>query len=346
MDRHYRINEAFDYLRKKGIAHTQKDVSRQIGKCASNVSKAFSGNESVLTKGFILDFNFGYEGMFSLPWLLGEDADMLADMSGGQKAPRLNRAVAHLLNSGSVKGLPQLAMELDMKKDTIISCLTADSEYTESLIDGISEHYDGKISKEWLESGTGDMVPGEKHSVNVVAGDANNSIVGYSNSHCSLIVEGHTGESANRTGPYNKYGDSPGENMNWKPVIPAGMARTSDFDIMGHVGKQLNGNFERLYSGNAPVDVWHYLEDNDLYPFYQKGDCIGLKAYDIGDTRIKTGDVYAVDTRRDGLVIRRCRLSPKGDIITYTFNDSDPQEFEIPKEDVIRIYKKVIMFRY
>ena len=29
-----------------------------------------------------------------------------------------------------------------------------------------------------------------------------------------------------------------------------------------------------------------------------------------------------------------------------TFSDSDPQVFVIPKEDVIRVYSVVLMFRY
>ena len=144
----------------------------------------------------------------------------------------------------------------------------------------------------------------------------------------------------------NKYGDSPLKQRNWCPVVPSSMARQPNFDIIGHITKQKGGNLERLYSGTACIDIWHYIEDNDLYPFYQKGDCIGLKAYDIGDIRIKTGDVYVVDTKRDGLITRRMRLNDNGDIVTFTYNDTDPQEFIIPKDDIIRLYRKVIMFRY
>ena len=144
----------------------------------------------------------------------------------------------------------------------------------------------------------------------------------------------------------NKYGDSPDEERRWCPVVPTSMARQGNFDIMGHVTKQIGGSMERLYAGTAPIDVWHYVTDNDLYPFYQKGDCLGLKAYDIDDRRIKTGNVYVVDTNRDGFIFRRFRLLENGDFESYTFNDSDPQSYVIPQEDIIRVYSVVLMFRY
>ena len=150
------------------------------------------------------------------------------------------------------------------------------------------------------------------------------------------------GENTNR----NKYGDSPDEERRWCPVVPTSMARQGNFDIMGHVTKQVGGSMERLYAGTAPIDVWYYVTDNDLYPFYQKGDCLGLKAYAIDDRRIKTGNVYVVDTNRDGFIFRRFRLLENGDFESYTFNESDPQSYVIPQEDIIRVYSVVLMFRY
>lgn len=255
MNKRERFGIAFKYLRNNGLAHTQRDLAKKTGKCPSSISKAFKGDEKILTIGFLKDFNKAYGNMFSLEWLLYGEGNMLAGVAG--------------------------------------TTITR----------------------------------------NVVSGDVNNSIVGDFNTVGGLSP--------------NKYGDSPLTERNWCPVVPRSMAKMPDFDIMGHISKQLTGgNVEKLYSGTAAIDVWHYIDDNDLYPFYQKGDCLGLKAYDIGDHRIKTGDVYVVDTKRDGMITRRLRLDSNGDIVTYTYNEADPQEFVIPKDDVIRIYKKVLMFRY
>lgn len=265
MEKRERFNTAFQYLRSLGLAHNQKDLVIRMGKDASNVSKAFKGNEKVLTEGFLRDFNKAYSNMFNLKWLIYGEGEML-------EAATINR--------------------------------------------------------------------------NVVSGEANNCIMGYSNNNCNVIVGGTEQAFVEGGLVPNHYGDSPSESRRWAPVIPTSLAKQPDFDIFGHIQKQMGGNLERLYSGTSCVDVWHYVTDNDLYPHYQKGDCLGLKAYEEGDCRIKTGNVYVVDTKRDGFIFRRFRLGDNGDLVSYTFNDTDPQEFPIPKTDVIRVYSVVLMFRY
>ena len=196
------------------------------------------------------------------------------------------------------------------------------------------------LSASWLLTGEGNMLaaPSPTHiTQNNVNGDNNvGTVISTNNGKCIPTQ--------------NKYGDSPSEDTaddkKWAPVVQASLAKRADYDIFGHIEKQLCGNMEKLYSGTANIDIWHYIEDNDLYPHYQKGDCLGLKAYERGDHRIKTGDVYVVDTKRDGLITRRFRIDDNGDFISYTFDDNDPQEFVIPQSDVIRVYKKVLMFRY
>lgn len=259
---------------------------------------------------------------------------------------RFREAYNYLRFAKKTKDVTSFAKELG-KNRSYISQILNDKVAVKTELFMVLQYKFGGFNIDWLLEGKGEMLENPTQENKVVdANNASNSIVGYSNNNCNVIVGGEGEKVSESFVLPNKYGDSPNADRVWRPVVPTNMARQSDFDIMGHIEKQINGNFERLYSGTAPVDIWHYLEDNDLYPFFQKGDCIGLKAYPLGDTRIKTGDVYAVDTKRDGLIVRRCRLSVEGDIVTYTYNDTDPQEFVIPKGDIIRVYKKVLMFRY
>ena len=210
-----------------------------------------------------------------------------------------------------------------------------------------AQTFKSTINKDWVLFGDGDMVIKsaddiQRASTVVNQAWANNSPNAMVNAAYNGNITVSEGESTKR----NKYGDSPDEERRWCPVVPTSMARQGNFDIMGHVTKQIGGSMERLYAGTAPIDVWHYVTDNDLYPFYQKGDCLGLKAYDIDDRRIKTGNVYVVDTNRDGFIFRRFRLLENGDFESYTFNESDPQSYVIPQEDIIRVYSVVLMFRY
>ena len=210
-----------------------------------------------------------------------------------------------------------------------------------------AQTFKSTINKDWVLFGDGDMLIKsaddiQKASTVVNQAWANNS----PNAMVNAAYNGNITVSDNENTNRNKYGDSPNDERRWCPVVPTSMARRGNFDIMGHVTKQIGGSMERLYAGTAPIDVWHYVTDNDLYPFYQKGDCLGLKAYDIDDRRIKTGNVYVVDTNRDGFIFRRFRLLENGDFESYTFNESDPQSYVIPQEDIIRVYSVVLMFRY
>lgn len=190
------------------------------------------------------------------------------------------------------------------------------------------------LSISWLLTGEGEMTKNVTTiNHNVVHGDANNSIVGDNNTVGYDVP--------------NKYGDSPDKERNWAPVISPSVAHMPDFDILGHVTKQLTGgSVEKLYSGTANIDVWHYIDDDALLPYYRRGDCLGLKAYPKGDLRIIPGEVYAVDTYRDGLIVRILRLDDSGEILACCTNKTDYQDFQIPKADIIRIYKKVLRFSY
>ena len=218
---------------------------------------------------------------------------------------------------------------------------------TEELMLDLYNHFREDFNLKWVKTGEGEMLIKSANDIQRASTAINQAWA--TNSPNAIVNAAYNGnvtvtESGNIIP--NKYGDSPEEERKWCPVVPTSMAKQPDFDIFGHLSKQIGGNLERLYTGTAPVDIWHYVTDNDLYPHYQKGDCLGLKAYDVEDRRIKTGNVYVVDTNRDGLVFRRFRKLDNGDFESYTFNESDPQTYVIPQEDVIRVYSVVLMFRY
>lgn len=71
-----RLNEAFNYLRFKGLIKTQKDLAEAIGATAPNVSSALKGDEKFLTDSFIARFSEVF-GEVSSHWLLTGEGDML-----------------------------------------------------------------------------------------------------------------------------------------------------------------------------------------------------------------------------------------------------------------------------
>ena len=261
---------------------------------------------------------------------------------------RIWDAYNYLVDEGKVNSVTDLAEKINRNYTSVTTIINGSRSVTPRIIADMNRYFGYPFNHEWIMTGKGDMLANksaddiQKASTVVNQAWANNS----PNAMVNAAYNGNITVSESENTKRNKYGDSPDEERRWCPVVPTSMARQGNFDVMGHVTKQIGGSMERLYAGTAPIDVWHYVTDNDLYPFYQKGDCLGLKAYDIDDRRIKTGNVYVVDTNRDGFIFRRFRLLENGDFESYTFNESDPQSYVIPQEDIIRVYSVVLMFRY
>lgn len=257
---------------------------------------------------------------------------------------RIRAAFDYLQYKGYVKSLTELAQQLHRNYSSLSTLMSGQRGVSVKLLRDMNRRYP-IFNYDWIEFGEGEMLKDTelaKNGINqALANNSPNAIVNASYNGNIIVSDNNTNDVVT-----NHYGDSPYDERRWCPVVPTSMARQGNFDIMGHVTKQIGGNMERLYAGTAPIDVWHYVTDNDLYPFYQKGDCLGLKAYELEDRRIKTGNVYVVDTKRDGFIFRRFRLLENGDFESYTFNESDPQCYVIPQEDIIRVYSVVLMFRY
>ena len=233
-----------------------------------------------------------------------------------------------------VKGLNdnQVTVQCGLSQGLLSQARKGKSDLGNGSIEKILSVYQD-LSKVWLLTGEGEMLKSSVINHNVVHGNANNSIVG-DNNNVSMLRP-------------NKYGDSPSEERKWAPVIPQSYAHMPDFDIMGHITKQMTGgDIEKLYSGTANIDVWHYITDDALEPYYRRGDCLGLKAYEKDDLRIIPGELYAVNTRRDGLIVRILYNTDNGDLLAKCINKPAYDDFVSPKTDVIRIFKKVLRFSY
>ena len=232
------------------------------------------------------------------------------------------------------RGLSQkdVAEAMNVSTSFINAILNNRKAIGKKVADKLSNLYG--LSASWLLTGEGEMLRNVTNIThNVVHGNANNSIVG-DNNNVSMLRP-------------NKYGDSPNEERKWAPVIPQSYAHMPDFDIMGHITKQMTGgDIEKLYSGTANIDVWHYITDDALEPYYRRGDCLGLKAYEKDDLRIIPGELYAVDTKRDGLIVRILYNTDSGDLLAKCTNKPAYDDFVIPRSDVIRIFKKVLRFSY
>lgn len=77
MERVKRMNEAFNYLRNKGLIRTQKDLANLMHAAESNISKALKGDEAILTDRFLRRLSAAFGGVFNQEWLLTGEGEML-----------------------------------------------------------------------------------------------------------------------------------------------------------------------------------------------------------------------------------------------------------------------------
>ena len=251
---------------------------------------------------------------------------------------RFWNAYRYLYTLGYVRNQKELAEKMDAHASSISRAMTGDTKYlTEQFLQRFNVSFDNMFNLDWLLYGRGEMLakPMPQHiTQNNVNG--NNSVEG--------VIMGGDG---NYIAMANRYDDSPSEERKWVPVVPRGMASMPEFDILGHMKKQMTGgNIEKLYSGTLNIDCWHYITDHALEPRYEKGDCLGLKSMPKDDMNIIPGRLYVVDTKSNGLVTRYMYNGDNGSIVARSANTDRFPDMTIPKEDIITVYKKIIMFRY
>ncbi len=80
MNKKERFLQAYNYLREKGLVHTQRNVSERMQTSDSNISKAIHGEEKYLTDKFLRRFNRAYNSMFNEEWLIFGEGEMFAPL--------------------------------------------------------------------------------------------------------------------------------------------------------------------------------------------------------------------------------------------------------------------------
>lgn len=260
---------------------------------------------------------------------------------------RIWEAYNYLLDTNKVENVTDLSKKLRRDYTNVVSIINGKRGVTYRIILDMNSCFGYPFRREWIVSGKGDMLVNPNEDAKMPSAAINQAWATNSpNAIVNAAYNGNVTVSGSGNAVLNKYGDRSDMDRRWCPVVPVNMAKQPDLDVLDEIMQRGEDGIEFLYSGTAQLDLWYYIQDNDLYPHYQKGDCVGLKAYAKDDRRVKTGNVYVVDTVRDGFVFRRLRLAENGDFVAYTFSDSDSQSYVIPQEDVIRVYSVVLMFRY
>lgn len=239
----------------------------------------------------------------------------------------------YLKRNNIVKRQVDLAKKMGASPTNVSSALSGNTRFlTKNFLLRYNDAFGEMFNVRWLLYGEGDML---RQGNNASADNSPNAIVNAGN-HVSII--------GNTT---NQYGDSPSDSRNWTPVVPQSVTTLQNTDVFEYMQTKNVGSVERFYSGTANIDLWIQMSDRSLEPYIMQGDFIGFKAYPKSVYNIFQGDVYAIDTRFDGLKIRVIKNGDNPDtLLACSYNKQYYPDQLIRKEDIIRVYKKVLMFRY
>ena len=96
MDKIARLQEMFEYAKKKGICKTKQEFSKHIGIANSNLSHAFNGDTRYLNDNLLKRVNESLDNAFSLEWLMYGTGEMYAHNNNvPAPAPAPTQAPAH-----------------------------------------------------------------------------------------------------------------------------------------------------------------------------------------------------------------------------------------------------------
>lgn len=192
------------------------------------------------------------------------------------------------------------------------------------------------LNTNWLLYGEGEMF---NHKSNALPLSGNNIIQGNGISNIQQ-VNGHSTVVAH---PATTNDDSDTE-FERAPIIPQNWAKKPNFDSFEAVQENLDKvEMSEVVVADLPISAWHRVTSNCMYPYCFAGDKIALT--EIPDKKtVIPGDIYGIDTKSNGMIIR-ILFPVEGGYRAHAYNSIEYPDFVIPHTDVIRVFRKVGLFR-
>lgn len=130
-----------------------------------------------------------------------------------------------------------------------------------------------------------------------------------------------------------------------KPVLPSEITCHADTDLYDYVAQNAQGlEKSSIIVTDLPIDMWYTVRDDSLYPEAKRGDSIALASYPKGKVDLIPGALYAVNTRSNGLIVRRLQKTKKGYLAIAPNKENYPDMTLLPS-NIIRIFRVVFLGR-
>lgn len=194
-----------------------------------------------------------------------------------------------------------------------------------------------ELNPEWLLTGEGEML---KPSANTNTGDI--TITGNNNSH---IGHGNTSTNCENC---NCETSAEIQELQGAPVIPTALCREGGCDILEYIEENPEEvEISPIRAKGVTIDLWYRIRatDNSNAPTYLPGDNIALASYPKGEERPRPGRFYVVDTYSNGFELGILFPTDSGDFRMQKKNREEFPDFTIERDDIIRIYRVIMMVR-
>lgn len=192
------------------------------------------------------------------------------------------------------------------------------------------------LNTDWLLYGEGEMF---NRASNALPLSGNNIIQGNGISNIQQV----NGQSTVVTHPSTTNDESDAD-FERAPIIPQNWAKRPNFDTYEAVQENLDKvELSDVVVADLPISAWHRITSNCMYPYCFAGDKVALT--EIPDKKtIIPGDIYGIDTKSNGMIIR-ILFPVDGGFRAHAYNSMEYPDFVIPHTDVIRVFRKVGLFR-
>lgn len=198
-----------------------------------------------------------------------------------------------------------------------------------------------ELNVEWLLTGQGEMLR-EIHSTSTISGDI--TVNGNGNSH---IGHGNINTSTNCEN-CNCEASAEVQELQGAPVIPTALCREGGCDILEYIEENPEEvEISPIRAKGVTIDLWWRIRatDNSNAPTYLPGDNIALASYPKGEERPRPGRFYVVDTYSNGFELGILFPTDSGDFRMQKKNREEFPDFTIERDDIIRIYRVIMMVR-
>ena len=124
------------------------------------------------------------------------------------------------------------------------------------------------------------------------------------------------------------------------PLIPAWLFKAPETNITEYLSTDKNIEYLPPVSHFAHHDLFAICPGDAMTPKLCKGDIIALKLLDKEELKM-TGDIYAIDTYSQGIIVRKMIKNQPDTITCIPINRDHFKAFDIQVSDIINVYKVV-----